>query len=172
MPKLTVRDATLGDVDRLSRLGAVTYRSHFTAIWSPERLEAYVEAEYGAAALARSLADSGSLWLIAELDAAPIGFAKLNWDRTLPVAPSPAGTELQKIYLLAEQTGQGLGSALLEAVIARAAPRGDGLLWLDVLKSNSGARAFYQRHGFGLVGEIPFATDLQEIGMWVMARKL
>jgi len=169
---LTLRDATASDRGMLEELGAGTYRSHFTAIWSPQRLEAYIAAEYGPAALERSLQDAGSAWLIAELDATPIGFAKLNWDRTLPIAPGRSGTELQKIYLHAEQTGKGWGGALLQAVIARAQQRRERLIWLDVLKSNSGARAFYARHAFDVVGEIPFATDLQEIGMCVMARDL
>lgn len=169
---LTVRDATAADRGLLEDLGAATYRSHFTAIWSPQRLEAYIAAEYGPAGLERSLQGAGSAWLIAELDAVPIGFAKLNWDRPLPTAPDRLGTELQKIYLRAEQTGKGWGGALLQAVIERAQRRGDRLIWLDVLKSNSGARAFYTRHGFDVVGEIPFATDLQEIGMTVMARAI
>jgi ribosomal protein S18 acetylase RimI-like enzyme len=172
MPMLTARDATTADGDRLARLGAATYRSHFTAIWSPQRLETYIEAEYGAAALARSLADAESLWLIAEAEAKAIGFAKLNWDRTLPVDATRSGAELQKIYFLAAETGKGWGGALLAAIIDRASRRGDELIWLDVLKSNASARAFYERHGFAVVGEIPFATDLQEIGMWVMAREL
>jgi ribosomal protein S18 acetylase RimI-like enzyme len=170
---LNVRPAEQADVPVLERLGAATYRSHFTAIWSPVRLEAYIAAEYGAAPLAESLARPDlSLWLIAEIDATPIGFAKLNWERTLPIPPVSSGTELQKIYFLAEQTGQGHGGAMLDAVIDRARQRGDRLIWLDVLKSNTGARAFYERHGFEAVGEIPFATDLREIGMWVMARAL
>jgi ribosomal protein S18 acetylase RimI-like enzyme len=61
---------------------------------------------------------------------------------------------------------------MLEQIIDRARQRGDKLIWLDVLKSNAGARAFYERHGFEVAGEIPFATDLREIGMWVMAREL
>src|SRR5690349_4960626 len=102
---LSVRPASLSDIPVLERLGEATYRSHFTAIWSPARLEAYIAQEYGAAALAESLArPEASLWLIAELDGAPIGFAKLNWDRALPVPPERSGTELQKIYLLAERT--------------------------------------------------------------------
>ena len=169
---LTLRDATAADRGLLEELGATTYRSHFTAIWSPQRLEAYIATEYGPAALERSLRDSGSAWLIAELDAAPIGFAKLNWDRPLPTAPDRLGAELQKIYLRAEVTGKGWGGALLQAVIERAQRRRDRLIWLDVLKSNNGARAFYARHGFVVVGEIPFATDLREIGMTVMAREL
>jgi ribosomal protein S18 acetylase RimI-like enzyme len=169
---LTVRDATAADRDSLARLGEATYRSHFTAIWSPQRLEAYIAAEYGSAALERSLQETGSRWLIAELDRAPIGFAKLNWDRPLPVAPARSGTELQKIYFCAEQTGKGWGAAMLDAIVTRAQQRDPCLLWLDVLKSNAGAQAFYARHGFNVVGEIPFATDIQEIGMLVMAREI
>ena len=171
-PMLTVRDATMADCDRLSRLGEATYRSHFTAIWSPARLEAYIKTEYGPAALERSLAQTDSLWLIAELGGVPTGFAKLNWDRPLPVAGTRIGTELQKIYFLAEQTGRGQGGAMLDAIVERVQRRGDRLLWLDVLKSNTGARGFYERHGFRVAGAIPFATDLMEIGMWVMALDL
>jgi len=169
---LTLRQATIEDVPVLARLGEATYRSHFTTIWSPARLETYIVAEYGAAALTQSVRRSDSAWLIAEADGAPIGFAKLNWDRPLPVPPVRSGTELQKIYLLAERTGQGHGGAMLEGIVARAEERGDRMVWLDVLKSNTGARAFYERHGLKVVGELPFATDLREIGFWVMAREL
>jgi diamine N-acetyltransferase len=170
---LTTRQASAADVPALERLGEATYRSHFTAIWSPARLEAYIAAEYGAAALAESLARPElAIWLIAEVGREPIGFAKLNWNRALPVPPDRSGTELQKIYLLAEKTGQGHGGAMLEQILDRARQRGDKVIWLDVLKSNAGARAFYERHGFEVAGEIPFATDLREIGMWVMARAL
>jgi GNAT superfamily N-acetyltransferase len=170
---LTVREARAADRDRLSRLGEATYRSHFTAIWSPERLEAYIAAEYGPAALERSLSETDrALWLIAELDGAPIGFAKLNWNRPVPIVDAGSGTELQKIYFLAELTGQGHGGAMLAAVIEQVRRRSDRLIWLDVLKSNTGARAFYARHGFRTLGELPFATDVREIGFWVMARDL
>jgi ribosomal protein S18 acetylase RimI-like enzyme len=170
---LTLRQADDRDAGLLERLGMDTYRSHFTGIWSPARLEAYIAEEYGAAALAESLARPNlSIWLIAALDTEPIGFAKLNWNRPLPVADGRMGTELQKIYLRAERTGQGHGGAMLQAVFDRLRTRGYKLLWLDVLKSNTGARAFYERHGFKVVGEFPFATDVREIGFWVMAREL
>ena len=170
---LTLRQAVPADIPQLKRLGAATYRSHFAAIWSPARMEAYIAAEYGAAALGLSLAEPDlSIWLIAEVDGEPIGFAKLNWDRPLPLPPARSGAELQKIYLLGERTGKGHGGVMLMAIVDRVKARGEGLLWLDVLKSNNGARAFYARHGFTTLGEIPFATDLKEIGMWVMAREI
>jgi ribosomal protein S18 acetylase RimI-like enzyme len=170
---LILREATEADIPVLERLGADTYRSHFATIWSPARMEAYIAAEYGAAALAESLARPDlSIWLIAEREREPVGFAKLNWDRPLPTAPDRSGIELQKIYFRAALTGQGLGGQALAAIVDRAKARGERLLWLHVLKSNAGARAFYARHGFDTVAEIPFATDLREIGMLVMAREL
>jgi ribosomal protein S18 acetylase RimI-like enzyme len=52
------------------------------------------------------------------------------------------------------------------------AARRSDMLWLDVLKSNAGAQRFYTSRGFRVLGEIPFNTDLSEIGMLVMARQL
>ena len=168
---LTVRTAAIADLDALSELCESTYRSHFAAIWSSARLEAYIAAEYARAVLEPSLGDPGALWLLAELEGRPIGFAKVNWNRPLPKGTG-SGAELQKIYLRAERTGQGYGGALLGAVIERVRAGGEGLLWLYVLKSNTGARALYERHGFTTVGETPFATDLRESGRWLMARDL
>lgn len=45
-------------------------------------------------------------------------------------------------------------------------------MWLDVLKTNSNARRFYEAYGFQEIGEIPFNTDLAEIGMVVMGLQL
>ena len=50
-----------------------------------------------------------------------------------------------------ELRGQGLGSRLLEAVCAEARDRGCRTVALDVVDSNSGARALYLREGFKTV---------------------
>jgi len=173
---LTIRPAGFADVTVLAQLGAETYRSHFAGIWSPAALEAYIEGEYGAAALQQSLGELDvSTWLLAETPGGKaIGFAKLNWNRPLPVdwnGVRPVGTELQKIYFAAEEGGSGYGAQMMAAIATLATERAP-LLWLDVLKSNDGAPRFYERNGFTLIGEFPFATDLREIGMSVMARWL
>jgi ribosomal protein S18 acetylase RimI-like enzyme len=55
-----------------------------------------------------------------------------------------AGNEIERLYVAPEARGQGMGSALLEQAKAMY-PAG---LWLVTLQSNSGARRFYERHGF------------------------
>jgi ribosomal protein S18 acetylase RimI-like enzyme len=82
------------------------------------------------------------------------------------------GVELQKIYFLKSEAGRGYGNQLLNFICNRAIEHGERLLWLDVLKSNSNARRFYEGFGFQEIGEIPFKTDVAEIGMIVMVCEL
>lgn len=61
---------------------------------------------------------------------------------------------------------------MLQFISDRAVQRGERLLWLDVLKSNANAQRFYEAVGFRALGEIPFSTDLTEIGMVGMGLQL
>ncbi|RWZ61306.1 N-acetyltransferase [Labedella populi] len=60
--------------------------------------------------------------------------------------PPARGLHLYSICLLANEQGSGIGTALLEAVLA------DQPAQLWVLSGNDRARAFYERHGFGADG--------------------
>ncbi len=52
------------------------------------------------------------------------------------------------IFVAASARGQGVGSALLQAVMKEAEGRGYDSLRLDVINTNPRARALYERHGF------------------------
>ena len=56
------------------------------------------------------------------------------------------------IFVAPAVRGQGVGSALLDAVTAEAAARGFAEVRLDVIDSNPRARALYERQGFRAVG--------------------
>ena len=60
----------------------------------------------------------------------------------------------------------------MQCVRDEVAQRGEHLLWLDVLKTNVSAQGFYEAFGFRRMGEIPFSTDLADIGMVVMGLQL
>jgi len=52
------------------------------------------------------------------------------------------------IFVAASARGQGVGTALLDAVVAEGGKRGYTSVRLDVIDSNPRARALYERHGF------------------------
>ena len=168
---IKIRIASVSDLSAIQAIGRETYREHFPSIWSEDFLQEFLRQDFSEQALQQSLSSSGHTWLIAQ-DASDsiIGYAKVNWDRPEPIS-NRVGTELQKIYFRSHTTGNGYGRALLEFIADMAAKRSD-MLWLGVLGSNVGAQRFYARRGFRVLGEIPFSTDLLEMGRVVLARQL
>jgi GNAT superfamily N-acetyltransferase len=55
---------------------------------------------------------------------------------------------LDELYVAPELRGRGLGSALLAAAEALTRQRGGGLLEINVDGYDTGARRFYERHGY------------------------
>lgn len=165
--------AVAADLDALLTLARATYREHFAAIWSADGLERFLDGEFDRAAVAAELASPAVVYLLAFApDAA--GYAKLRLRRMVPGTGGDAavGGELQKIYVRGAEVGHGLGAKLLDAAITAARDAGEPLIWLGVLKTNPRAARFYERHGFQIAGELPFASDLGDHGIWVMTRQI
>jgi ribosomal-protein-alanine N-acetyltransferase len=64
----------------------------------------------------------------------------------------PPEAELMNLAVDPARRGRGVGSALLERVLAACARRGARELFLEVRVSNAAARRLYARHGFETVG--------------------
>lgn len=93
--------------------------------------------------------------------------------RTLPalVAVGPDGAlagalcwrvaddTLEIVSLAAVTSGHGVGTALLDAVIAEARAAGSRRVWLVTTNDNLRALRFYQRRGLRIVGVDPGAVD-------------
>ena len=76
---------------------------------------------------------------VAEVDGVVVGMAS--------VGPHEQHLALWKLYVRPEHQGKGIGSALLESVVARA--RGDyAQIRLSYLEGNTSAQGFYRTKGF------------------------
>ena len=112
--------------------------------------------------IARSLLSRASTVLVATRDNGPVGHAMGQRD----------GSEiiLYSLYVHPDWQRKGIGSALLDAVIA------DHLeakaIRLEVLKDNAAAIAWYQANGFESYGETKNATGTSEVAAIYMDKKL
>jgi len=167
---LSIRSADTNDIDVLREIGCATYRDHFSHVWSEAGIRRFVDADFSAEAIRATLdAPSKHLWMIAsDNDGKVAGYAKINWGTRDPIL-GLEGAELQKIYFRKSATGKGYGAAMLDHVFDLVQQRSNRRIWLDVLKVNIGAQRFYEQAGFAKLGEMPFKTDLAEVGMVVMA---
>jgi ribosomal protein S18 acetylase RimI-like enzyme len=98
----------------------------------------------------------GSVWHPAELP----GFAAFDGERCVGLVTyeiDGGACEIVTIDALVE--GKGIGTILLEAVVAAARQAGCARVQLLTTNNNVRALAFYQKRGFRLVGLVPGAID-------------
>jgi len=69
------------------------------------------------------------------------------------------GEALEVVSIAAANSGNGVGTALLAAVVAEARAAGSSRIWLVTTNDNLNALRFYQRRGLRIVGVDPGAVD-------------
>ena len=99
----------------------------------PDLRDPHSEAE--TRALMRDIAFTRYSVRLAEVDGEIVGFAARD------------GAWLMQLYVKPGWTGRGIGSTLLEAILAEATTA-TPILRLYTFARNAGARRFYERHGF------------------------
>src|SRR5262249_21140061 len=71
---------------------------------------------------------------------------------------TPACGELDRLYMLRDHQGGGVGTRLIEEVFAWLEKDGPRRLWIGVWSENLGAQRLYARYGFEKVGTYDFVV--------------
>jgi ribosomal protein S18 acetylase RimI-like enzyme len=138
--QFTIRPACADDIPALRTLAERTWRVSYAALLTPAQIDYMLAWMYAPEQIARELRE-GVAWELALAESEPAGFFSL----TLDEGPR---AKLNKLYVLPELQGQGLGRALLARAEELAAARGAREMWLQVNKRNERARATYERAGY------------------------
>lgn len=86
--------------------------------------------------------------LVARLDGTIVGFASFSIEHGALELDVTRGT-LSNIYVEPAHRGNGIGTALLEAVESALEARGVEVVLLEVMAANEAARRFYRARGYG-----------------------
>lgn len=84
--------------------------------------------------------------LLAELAGAAVGFAYLTL-RPTPYHEGPLA-QLEEMYVRPDLRDRGIGTLLIEEVVAQVRARSGGEIHINVDESDTDTRRFYERHGF------------------------
>ena len=87
--------------------------------------------------------------------------------RAVHVRPA---VELSKMYVLPDNHGSGVSTALMDAALAAAAEWGAGCVWLGVNQKNERAQQFYKKCGFTVNGTRTFQLGAHTESDYVMVR--
>ncbi len=129
-------------------LAAEIWEPTYGHILSKEQLDYMFENIYTLENIARQVAEGQHFYICYE-DEQPKGFASWSWTEKGKYA------KLNKIYVLPNTQGTGIGRTLLEFIEKTTANQQATALWLCVNRHNK-AKSFYEKQGYKVLREEDF----------------
>lgn len=169
---VTIRIARDEDAALLAQVGGQAFTEAFGPDNNPQDLADYLSGAFSESIQRAEVAESGSVFFIAEDDGTPCGYARLRRKTPPAFVRGKNPCELQRFYVLKDWWGKGAAHDLMRAVVDEASRLGYGALWLGVWQKNPRAIAFYQKWGFQIVGETTFVIGSDVQHDHVMVREM
>jgi len=161
---MNIRYANENDASLLAGLGRQTFYDSFIEFNTKENMGKYLSEHYSEEIQMSEIQDPNTVFLIAEQDGVPVGYAKLKGQSKGDGVAGTNPMELQRIYSIQEYIGRGVGPALMKESIREARERGFDCLWLGVWERNERDIKFYEKWGLKKVGSYIFilGEDVQK----------
>ncbi|MHC2990751.1 GCN5 family acetyltransferase [Pontibacter sp. HJ8] len=159
----TIREATLADIPTLHELAAAIWEPTYSPILTKEQIDYMFQLIYTPEALLQQM-QQGQSFLILYNGPEPIGFAAFS-------AKEEQVYKLNKIYLLPERQGEGLGKLLLDTVEEEVSAQGAQFLDLNVNRHNK-AKRFYERCGYHVHQEEDIPIGPYWMNDYIMRKQL
>ena len=158
MPDISIREATVDDAKKLTDLAYTTFWDAFVhhPKNAPDDLNHYMRQAFNVDQISAELGDEKSIFLIAEIEGEPAGYAKIINDAIEPAITALRPVELNRLYSHQQFLGKGIGQALMDACFRRAKQENRDVMWLGVWEYNPRAQRFYEKNGFRVVGSHTF----------------
>ena len=145
---MKLKKASLIDIDELQKICKETYPIYFGNYWEGNGLEMYLEDQFGTDCLKADLNSDLIKYYLIYFEETPIGFLKINLASPLDGFEKEKTCELEKMYILPNWKGKGIGKAALQEAINRIGKFKKAMMFVGVVDSNIGAISFYEKFGF------------------------
>jgi ribosomal protein S18 acetylase RimI-like enzyme len=168
----TVRKAKLPDLDTLVDLGKRSFYEAFHEVTAPEDMKAYLASTFNRSKIKNQLSDDRSQIYIAEVASDTAGYVYTQPAATPDCVKDKDAIKLERIYLLNQYYGFGVGDALMQTCIEQSRSRGYKTIWLSSWELNDRANAFYKKWGFKVVGSQKFTVGSDVQNDFILSREL
>ena len=160
------------DLETLQILSRQTFFEAFASENTAENMSRYLDMEFTAEKMKRELSNTESEFYLAHEKNKAVGYLKINFGKAQTELKENKGMEVERIYVLKEFYGTGIGQLLFDKALEIAKGKKMDYLWLGVWEKNPRALRFYEKNGFMQFGKHGFKVGEEEQTDILMRREL
>ncbi|MEM6320623.1 MAG: GNAT family N-acetyltransferase [Bacteroidota bacterium] len=136
------------DLRLLQQIAQEAYTKNFASHWEADGLAWYLNDQFGDERLQADLNNSNIAYFFIKKEREAIGFVKVKLASKLADFPLDTTAELEKMYILPDHKGKGLGKRILSNIIEKMRRQNKKIFFLCVIDTNEAAIHFYKKLGF------------------------
>ena len=166
--QLVFKKCSVNDLDQLVQISKATFIDAFKADNNPDDFKVYIDFAFSKSKLTEELKNQFTRFYFVYADNKLVGYFKLNENDAQSDIKEENSLELERIYVIPEFQGIGLGKRMLQHVKRLASQSTKTFLWLGVWEHNKAAIKFYQINGFTKFGMHPYYIGKDKQMDWLM----
>lgn len=159
MENLVISECNYKNIVQLKYICEKTFYETFIDDNSEEDMEEYLKSNFTHAQLEKEIENQYSKIFIVKKNEEVVAYMKVNFDKAQTEEGYKDTLEVQRIYVLKEYKGQGIGKLLMKKAIEITRSNNLKYIWLGVWEHNYAAIKFYEKKGFE-----KFSTHVFKLG--------
>ncbi len=145
--EVVFKKCNTNDINQLIDVSQQFYPKHYAHIWKNEDTSYYINLSFTRKAFEKDFEVDNIIYFLIQKQNKNLGLLKIRKYQEIDIYNNNEALQLEKIYLLKESTGLGIGKKGVEFVKQYANDLQKKVIWLDVM-TTSPALLFYQKMGF------------------------
>lgn len=159
MDNLIIYECNLKDIEQIKYICEKTFSETFMENNSKEDMENYLSEHFSYEQLESEIRNQDSKFFVVRNNEEVVAYMKINFDKAQTEKGHNNTLEVQRIYILKEYKGKGIGKLLMQRAIQIAKENNLNYIWLGVWEHNFSAIKFYEKQGFK-----KFSTHIFKLG--------
>lgn len=180
MTSLTMKDIVYFEplrpetFDTYITIGTKAYNQHYLHLWPHGDTAPYIQTSFTATIVKKEFRDINTQLFLIYRNKECVGILKLITDAPLEAYSKKEALYLDKIYIIKDASGEGIGTKALQFIWLRAKAAEKRVLWLAAMQKGP-ALNFYKKNGFNIhsTTEIKFKQAIKvEKPMFIMIKRI
>lgn len=166
--QIVFKKCSVSDIDQLVQISKATFIDAFESDNNPDDFNVYIDFAFNKSKLTEELENPFTTFYFVYADHDLVGYFKLNENDAQSELKGKDSMELERIYVIREFQGIGLGKQMLQHVKKLVSQSTKTFLWLGVWEKNKAAIKFYETNGFTKFGMHPYYIGGDKQMDWLM----